>query len=618
MAQLGGFFAVSYVAESVVRQAFDDAWKAGWKQARGVMSYSVPTPVGQLTGQGTICVYKPTATFVGTANAVRVQVPAVVRLDLLLDGAVAGGVYIEVSPTVDVRIVVQQHGVMDEGKADLTGFTIDPGQMNLLWYDGPTDAHGTTAVLSEASRVALTDELRRRAEPFLTFVLPTDRIWAAELAAMTAGGPGAVIVVPFTKLGGVRVLDGWIAMGVDDTVQTPTHGNPLQIGPPPRPPELAERDAQVALIIDTDLLQQYLNLNAKLALLIGLAAYPSIHPDGDPTVTLHDDIIEIASHGQKNAPDPFSGTMPYTASIKVRPYFSVGSGSWLYASVSPDIRVDAPWYLDVLGSIADFFGMDVFAKLRRANKGSMAVLFKASASIDVPGLPGLSASIGGRKIVLRPGLTGFYGSAGTFTRAQPPPSELAVIYRPLGSVRFRERFIQFGFLESWAPLLLSDPTYRLRYEVRRGSTREKVFSGVGWSGSATFGDQFDMWDPSVYLETSYETEVIVERPPGHELARRSESLLVLDLFDRSHPYARWHRKTMWFSGAPPEAQEKVRRSAVHKTAITERCKFSDAGIFSNARTPWHDLYTVQALDEIPPPDEAAFSSRLCPYCFVAG
>jgi hypothetical protein len=610
MAQLGGFFAVSYLAESAVLKALDDAWKAGWKLARGPMFYTVATPVGPLVANGAISVYKPTLNFVGASNVVRVQLPTVARLDLQLDGVVAGGVYIDATPTIDVPIVVEQTQASRKGTADLSGFTIDPGQMNLTWYDESPGGNSTTAVLSEPARRALTDELRRRAAPFVSFVLPTDVDWATELGTLTAGGTGS-IVIPNPKLSGARILDDWLAVGIDDTNATPTHGNLGQIGPPPAlPPELSAPDDNVALIIHSGMLQTYLNSNAAFAVSSGVAKKPDVHPHGVPSITVHDDLIEINTGGQVDAPSGFSGTMPFTASIKVQPFFN--TEHWMYASVSPTVKVDAPWYMTVLGDIAEFFGKDAYKKLNRANQGSLAVLFKAAAGIDVPGLPGLTAYIGARQMVLRPDMTGIYGHVGTNTWAPEPPTEPKFLVEPMGSVHIRDRFLQFGFLEVWAPLLFADPTYRLRYQVKRGSDGTSVLSGTGWSGSATFGEPLDMWDPSVYQETTYHIEATLERAPGNQIDSTSRPVLVQDLFDRSHPFARWHRRTVFYTGNPVTSKEKVRVSAVHKTAITERCKFSDAGTRNSAE------YTVQALDSVPPADDSDFSSRLCPYCFGGG
>jgi hypothetical protein len=608
MAALGGFFAVSYLAERTLTDALDAAWRTRWRDARGAMAYAVPTPFGDLVASGGVSLDRPSIALVGSVNAVRVRLSATARLDLRLGGNAVGGVFVQTAIVIDVPIVVDQHDWMSNTKVDLSGFTLNLEQLRLTWFDGPFDGRAEDAILSDASRNKLTDELRRRAQPYLTFTLPTDRIWQVELSAITAGG--GVHPVPFIRFGGVRILDGWLALGVDDTGQVQTHGNPAAIGlPPPEPSGVDSSSTSLVLVLDTGIVQQYLNLNAKFALILGIGSRTYIHPSGDPSVIVHDDVVDVTSVGGIDAPDPFSGTVPYSANIKVRPYVAEGS-QWIYASVSPDIRVDAPWYLSVLADVVDFFGGDVFAKLRRANKGTLATLFKAAVSLEVPNMPGLSAGISARKIVLRPDLVAIYGEAWTLSYAKPPSSEVKLIVDP-PSIHIRDRFLQLTLPEFWTQLLATDPTFRLKYEIRRGSDGAVVMQGAGWSGPGGFTDRLDLWDQSIYLETSYDADVVLERPPGTELARTSFSIEVLDLFDRAHPYVRWHRQHLWFDHQVPRTeQSKERKSAIHKTAIRERCKFCDAGERTRP-----SAYVLQPLDRLPPPHDPKFSDRLCRYCF---
>lgn len=616
MVELGGFFAVSYVAEQVFTEALENAWKLWWSDARGAISYSVATPYGELIASGAFSLEKPAVALVGAANAARLSLSAALRLDLQLDGVSVGGAFLEATANVDVPIIVVQEGAWKKATVDLSQFVLTRQQLRLTWFDGPFDARASDAVLSDASRARLTDELRRRARPYLEFSLPTDLVYTAEVGALTAGGPGSIIYVPQTTLGGVRVLDGWLAIGVDDAFYTQTHGNLEMIGAPP-PLAPYARDITVILVVDSALAQKYLNVNAKFALVQGLGSRPNIHPVGEPGVLLRNNAVEITSYGRVDAPDPFPGSMPYSATITVKPLR--GSSGWVYASVSPNIRVDADWFLEVLGDIADFFGADVYARLRRANQGSSANLFPSGFGGQVPGMPGMGASISVEAMVLEPDLLAFYFRGTTSCSAASPPNELQLILEP-SSVKIRERFIQLGWREMWAPLLLADPTYRLRYQIRRGSNGSIVAQGTAWSGTPRFGEAVDLWDPANYLETSFSADVVVERPPGNELQRSThEHISVDDLFDRAHPFARWHRNHRYVDRGihPPENATLVRKSAIHKTAIRERCKFSDAGTGSR---PYE--YTVQALDTLPPPEEEEneeedFSSRLCPYCFRA-
>ena len=618
MADLGGFFAVSYINKSVLTEAWESIWNVKWREAFGALAYDVPSPVGNMACEGAISIDKPTFNFLGATNVVRLHLGASARFQLRLDGEAVGGVFVQAAADVDVPITITQENAVQRGTLDISRFTFTPAQLHFTWFHGPADNRATTVVLSDAFSTQITNEIRKRAQRYLTFSLPTDRIFAAELSAITAGGPNTVISVPFTTIRGTRILDDWIAVGVDNTALEPTHGDVLAIGqPPPLPP--GGRNSNTILVIDKRLLQTYLNLNARNAIRIGLATHPNIHPAGDPTVDLRNNAVVISSVGDVDAPDPFPGAMPYRANITVKPYLTAG---WVGGSVSPDIKVDAPWYLDVLGAMADFFGADVFAKLRRANQTVGATLFKSQYSIDIPDIPGMYAGINLQQIVLEPDLVAFGASTGVrLASAAKPPPKLHPVFEP-ASLSIRRQYLQLSIPGYWSPLLFADPTYRLTYRIRRGSNGQVVKEGVAWSGAPTFGEPVDMWAPENYLETSYSAEISVERPPNNVLDRYAlEKISVLDLFDRSHPYARWHREHWWYEKKNPmmpqnpqvnpmEAHSKIRQSAIHKTNIRERCKFADEGANHHA-----ERYTVQPLDALPPAEDPAFSSRLCPYCF---
>ena len=604
MPELGGFFAVSYVAEKVFAEALDNAWKLQWKNARGALSYTADTPFGQLTASGAVRLDTPTIALVGAANAARLHLPASARLDLRLDGHRVGGVFVETTGAVDLPVLVEQKFVWQMATLDLSQFRLTRETLRLTWFDGPFFDDTSDIFLSDESLAELTAELRRRAEPYLKFPLPTDRILAAELAATTAGGPGTVIITPQIKLGGVRVLDGWLAVGADDQGFDTTHGDPARIGAPP--PLLPGRSNMI-LVLDSEIVRRYLKVNAKLALLTGLAARPNIHPEGDPDVICHDNSIEVLVAGSVDKPDPLPGSMSFSANITIKPIVS----DWVYASVSPIIRVGVPLLLAVVGGMIDLFGGDVFAKLRRASRGSLAKLFAHSFGGEVPGMPGMGGGITVNQFVLTPDLIAIYLEARTSTRAEGPPTKLALVFEPNGSMNIRERHLQLGFREIWAPLLLGDPTYRLLYQIRRGSTGEIVSQGAAWSGTPEFGNIVDLWDPANYLETKFSAEVIVERPPGNELDRRTDEISIRDKFDRAHPYARFWKVHAWQGHElqNPRQHTVIRKSAVHKTAIRERCQFGDKLASS------HFERTVEALDAIPAPENPAFTSNLCPYCF---
>ncbi len=495
---------------------------------------------------------------------------------------------------------------------DLTGFTLDIGHVRVSWYAGPHDVRAQSALLSASARAALTDELRKRATPYLTFQLPTDRLWAGELAAMTQANPGSIVELPFLKLGGARVLDGWLALGIDDTTLFQTAGDPAAIGPPPDPPapgtgtplpQADPGDGSLRLIIDPTMALRYLQVNAKLAITIAGAQHPNLHPDPDSITIAFDNAIVLTASGTVDAPNPFPGSMPFAATVRITPFVPENT-STVYASVKPDVTVDAPWYLDVLGDIVDFFGGDAFGQLNRVNKTQMAILFgvKTVQNVDPPGDNSLTARIEGRQLATQTDLVGFFGEgavASYWTDYSAPDAKI------VDAVPIRKRFLQLAFS---GERLSSDPTFRVRYSINRGSDGTLVTAGSDWSGQS-FGPSIDLWDPANILQTQFAAEVIVERPIGVEVSRTNQTIQVLDPFDRSHPYVRW-RKQHYYTG---NKKPVIILSAVHRTALPGRCEFCDR---RDGR--FHTPYAYEALDVLPAPEEEGFSTRVCQYCFPQG
>lgn len=612
MAELGGYLAVSYLAEHVFTDAVESIWRTSWEEASGSVIWGADTPFGRLDASGGFSLDRPGLRFRGASNAAEVRVTGAGRFEVSLGGAAVGGVFIALDTTMFLPVTVTQENAINKAFVDLSGFTLEAAQLRLTWFDGPHHVDSEPAVLSPEARAALTKEVRERAARYLTFRLPTDKLWAAEMAVMTQGIPGSIIFTPMVKLGSVRILDGWFALGIDATSGIgQTNGNAASIGFPPDPPPPAEApmpqdgpgNASLRLIVDPGLAQTYLQENAKFAVRFAAASRPSLHPNADGIVIeLGNDAIVIRAGGTVDAPDPFPGTMPFTANVQIRPFIPKNTRT-VYASIKPDVRVDAPWYLEVLGAIVDFFGGDSFGKLRRANKSQMAVLFGVQVSQSLPGVFGVSAGIEGRQLVVRPDLVGIYGEAdvGTSFSEQSMDATPTVLNR----VGIRSRSLQLRLMNE---RLCHDPTFRVRYRLTRASNGTEVASGTTWSGSdAPFGPEIDLWDPANVLETSYIADMVAERPPGTEVARIQQPIMVLDPFDRSHPFVRW-RKQHYFTGGGGEPITIL--SAIHKTAIPGRCTFCDLreGRFA---TP----YVYQALDTLPAPEEEGFSTRLCGYCF---
>ena len=610
MAQLGGFFAVIYVAERALQQASVTAWRAFWPQTRGPMSYKTATQFGQLGASGGISLDPPSLSLINHTNRARVFLPVYARFSVQIDGATVGDVFIEARITTDVPIVVEQRETFRNVTIDLSGFAIPSADLRLTWVDGPDDTRASDAILSAESRAQLSDEIRRRAKNFLVLSLPTTEIWQAEFSGLTRGD--GLVVLPLTKFGGVKAVDGWLALGVDDTIKQTTDGNPALIGPPP-PPRVQVPHTAI-LVIDGALLQTFLAVNAHLALLEAMGRNPKLRPEGAPQVIIGDGVIEVISTGLFDTPPPFFAVR-YTASIKIK--FLLSPDSTVYVSVSPNIRVDTTLFEDIVIELANFFGADVFEKLRRANLNSLAALFKGKISVSVEAL---GASIHPEQIVIRPDATAIFGEVEMVGRngvARENEMSFAPIQSIFGSgavfsVHFRHHRIMG--VRCHEPLFLQDPTYLLRYQLRRASDDNIVKVGRGWSGPQPdeIPGRWDQWNPLLYLESEQRVTVTAERPPGRLVGRGQFVIKMNDVFDRSHPFGRWRRRII-FADPPHVLQAKFRLSAIHKTKVTERCSYCDAGAWlPNCR----GLYEIEGIDTLPAPSDRGFSDRLCPYCFT--
>lgn len=612
MPALGGFFAVSYISATAFDKGLQAIWAGHWQEMTRELEWQTATPFGILraTGRGAV-VTRPLVTLDGASNRVRVQIDTASRYDLELAGSEAGSVFVQLKGSLAVPVVVSQDHVFDKAQVDLSGVLVDSALVGLTWYRGPQAASAEPALLSEPARRQLSEVLRQQLERYLTFTLPTDRVWAAELAMMTkAAESGQVILPPFLKVKGCRIFDGWLALGIDRDGEA-TAGNLDAIGlppdaPPPTAAPLAQADpgdGSIRLVIDKNSLLQILQQNAKMALIMASATRPNVHPSQDVTVSLANDAIVIHAHGTVDAPDPLPGTIPFTADITVRPF--VGKSQfYVYASIKPNIKAETPWWVDVLAGIYDFFGGDVFAKLRKVNKSEMAPLFSAHFRQVLPDFPHTEGFIEGRQIVVRPDLVGFWGVGGISSWWTPPTEDLTPAVT--GFAYVRNRVLPLFFRHERYE---HDPSLRVRYTVRRPSDGAVLTSGMVWGGSGEpFDESIDLWDSAHARDNFFEVDLVSERPPGHVIATATHQITLADLFDRAHPYARFRKKHFLpgSRGVPYSTIE----SAVHRTDMHQRCRYCDVGVKRRS-----DNYEVEAIDALPPPRREGFSSRLCPYCF---
>jgi hypothetical protein len=597
------------MAESALQEALDSAWSAQWTNASGEVAFDVPIPFGSVAVRGVASIDKPTLHLIGALNRVRVGIAGTFRVTASVGWGPLAKIFATARTTIDLPILASQSHPFDNITVDLSRFTLTPIQVHVTPYDGALSEPVASALDSDEFRSRIEQELRRRLTPFLTFRVPTSAQWAWRSAAATAG-PGGVRL-PVVMSGGVQVLDGWVAIGINDIdVTDGTHGDLAVVGPPP-----GGRPGNVVIVMDGGRFKIWLERNAQRAIQMAQAYRPQIHPLGDPTVVVRESEIEVQSIGGYDAPDPFPGRLPYGAKVIIR--LGVNGGGGVYGTVAPHVEVDAPWYIDVLGDIIDFFGGDVFAGLRRVNTASSATLFESRFGTDIPGLPTVSASIVATGIVISPDVAAIYGEVRTSTSSKPAPTRVWFGIDP-GSIGIRQRYLTLKPVAEPYPggasVLQVDPTYLLHFELRRGTDSQLVVKAAVPSGpGASAMPSVDLWAPANYLETFFDAQLSVERAPGVVIGSSQQRIQVNDLLDRRHRYARWWRYRQYAVGigAMRRVERKARMSAIHKTDIRERCRFCDFGVGKP---------NYEALDAIPEEDlnNPGVSFVLCSYCFRGG
>ncbi len=184
----------------------------------------------------------------------------------------------------------------------------------------------------------------------------------------------------------------------------------------------------------------------------------------------------------------------------------------------------------------------------------------------------------------------------------------------------RDRHLRFSVADH--PALRQIAALRLRWILTSGPadapTLERVLADDWLDAAGSRAADVDLWDPELNGVRSITVTAAWYTPPfdpGRLVASNSRDVSVFDRFDRTHPFARWTRSIQLKMPAPDESGvittqviEVDRPSAVHKTAMTERCRFSDAGFEPR-------FGRIEALDALPAPEVPDLRSSLCEFCF---
>jgi hypothetical protein len=213
----------------------------------------------------------------------------------------------------------------------------------------------------------------------------------------------------------------------------------------------------------------------------------------------------------------------------------------------------------------------------------------------------------------------------TLVSSPPAPFKLGIRTGLIDPALFwpiRARVISFKLAEH--PTLRRDPSLRTIWSiaVRRQDDSNVEFVQDRWSdepGSDTL--IIDLWSPQYYPSARIDLRCVHYRPPQDPAAALAASKFdrtyITDRFRRDSPFVRWHRDVAWETteNGVKVFKSKLRRSAIHKTDIRERCQFCDTGGMTRA---YSSAEQTQQLPSLPAPEEKAFRTQLCPFCFPAG
>lgn len=600
MAQLGGFLAVVYLSERGLRSALDAAWRAADPEVRfPAVAWSSPTPFGPVEASGGASIGLPVVSLVAAGVVARVEVQVCARVDVTVGGLRAGTALTISDVTAELAVVARQDNLTDVVAVRLGDFAITAQQTRVTWPEPPAVPIPVEALINAVSLADLTAQVRPRLERLLEVRMPSWRVHVPPVTIPTSYG-GVPAGLPRPMVSAVRVLPGWLAVGLDDRGRSDfqTHGDPLGIGLP----DGVAPEESLALVVDGARASAYCQANVELALILLTANRPSMHvARGSATVELTDGALLVHAGGTVNRPDPLPGRAGFSATVRCTLGVTSENGRpYLVATAAPEVRVHADWFEEVLMDVVRLFDPGVFAEYDRAGDVRRARFGPVREKVGVVEAGVRRVGVAGDAIRVFGWLRGVVPDA--VIGAEP----IAVL-EPVG---IRERRLALRLRRYDIPLLEHDPTYLLQYEVHAGSDGRVVATGRTWSGRADLGTTpLDMWRLDTELETSYDVVVSAQRPPGVEVRRSTATVPVVDLFDRAHPYARWARFHRYLG--PTGWQVTTRVSVVHRTALGQRCAFGDAGWVRKR------YYTVQALDELPEPVEGDRRTQPCPYCFGA-
>lgn len=659
MSVIGSFKAVSYIKEEAVNQLLGASHGDFGFNFR--FASDITVPLTSLDGvhpsvhsAGTIYLANVTVKIQDRADtSVQAHLLAYGRVSLDYASEFATDVTFQIDADVTCPINFSIDSTTQAITLDSTNFTIDAVAITIFT---PLSANLTTVLLGPDVRNALANELRRVSANLLHVTIPTDNLVTLEFSGTTAGFYILDVIYPRA----LKVLDGTLAVCWDDVESgTDTSGVSAPWTAFPLSADLA-----VLVGFDPAFVTDLADLNLRMALYT-LAPFPDLNITTH-TVTLFAGGLHVELECTIN-----SGDDRVQMSFDALP--AQEFGNWTVLVQNVHCKVKTGFFL--FNWLSELKEETIEAKI--AGPALLPIL-KTSFAAILPGLPaldqdvwhpaefsrqGLEVGVSLASVIIDPSivLAGGTGAASDFELPYNPdnpyssdnPNALAVFsvayptldypasvsspkgvspsksarpprqieWQDIGPFRIRQRFIQ---VEAGPhPELRRDPSLVLTWRITDPDGK------LLWQNSG-FADAkapftIDVWTSPMFSLTRFSLSCTVTRG-STELATYSIVIQIRDVLDRTHPYfhdnypLQWGREVIE-NGKPvfKILGSKIRRSAIHKTALPGRCEFADKFKSFKHRMEYLDVLPPGAKTWLPASqDTGDFSIRLCQYCFFNG
>ena len=170
----------------------------------------------------------------------------------------------------------------------------------------------------------------------------------------------------------------------------------------------------------------------------------------------------------------------------------------------------------------------------------------------------------------------------------------------------------------------------VKWRVRRGDTNELILTATkGYDDPDGNGISIPHHSPELYFVDEFVVRCTVELGLGGQVGQiwtTVKTLPIQDNINRHHKYVQWGPKAVHFKneGTGGKWWEHVRRSRIHRTAVSARCRMLKMMATEHAPAftdPSYELFTIVTYSDSLPfawNDLQKHRKPLCEYCFFGG